>query len=166
MYIYARNTEETGMNIGQAAYASGVSAKMIRYYETTGLIPKAVRTYSGYRHYNEHDIHILRFINRARAAGFSTIQIKKLLSLWKNRQRPAREVKQLATEHLIELRAKIAELEAIAGTLSQLIAHCHGDDRPECPILDTLSDVDVTKEFVKTCKMSRPQAPVRRTASK
>jgi MerR family transcriptional regulator, copper efflux regulator len=154
------------MNIGQAARASGVSTKMIRYYEATGLIPKVVRSYSGYRHYTEHEIHILLFINRARAAGFSTMQIKKLLSLWQNRQRPAREVKQLATEHLSELREKISELEAIAGTLSQLIAHCHGDDRPDCPILDNLLDGGVMQEFVETRKMRRAHPPVRRTSSK
>lgn len=127
------------MNIGQAAQASGVSAKMIRYYEATGLIPKAIRAYSGYRHFLERDIHTLRFIHRARAAGFSMTQIKKLLSLWQDRQRPAREVKQLATEHLTELKARISELELIAQALSQLVAQCHGDERQDCPILDTLA---------------------------
>lgn len=166
MRIDARSIEETGMNIGQAARTSGVSAKMIRYYEATGLIPKAARAYSGYRHYTEHDIHILRFINRARTAGFSTLQIRKLLSLWQNRQRPAREVKQLATEHLSKLQEKISELEAIAGTLSQLIAHCHGDERPDCPILDNLSDRDAAQAFAEPRRMRRAHPSVHRTSSK
>lgn len=130
------------MNIGQAASASGVSAKMIRHYETTGLIPKAARAYSGYRRYDERDINILRFIRRARTAGFSTAQIKKLLSLWQDRQRPAREVKELASAHLSDLQARIAELQTIAHALTQLIAHCHGDERPQCPILDNLAGDD------------------------
>ncbi|MBE7525813.1 MAG: Cu(I)-responsive transcriptional regulator [Gammaproteobacteria bacterium] len=130
------------MNIGQAASASGVSAKMIRHYETTGLIPKAARAYSGYRRYDERDINTLRFIRRARTAGFSTAQIKKLLSLWQDRQRPAREVKELASAHLSDLQARIAELQTIAHALTQLIAHCHGDERPQCPILDNLAGDD------------------------
>lgn len=154
------------MNIGQAARFSGISAKMIRYYEACELIPKALRTQSGYRHYDERDIHILRFISRARAAGFSTTQIKKLLSLWHDHQRPAREVKQLATTHLIELRQKISELEAIAVTLSRLIENCHGDDRPECPILDTLFNGDTPKEFIEKRQTMHRHRPVRRLSSK
>ena len=127
------------MNIGQAAEASGVTAKMIRHYESIGLIPKASRSYTGYRHYQESDIHILRFIRRARAAGFSTKQIRKLLSLWSDRERPAREVKQLAIEHLAELEQKITELQSIAAVLSHLVSNCHGSEHPECLILDTLS---------------------------
>ncbi len=127
------------MNIGQAAEASGVSAKMIRHYEAVGLIPKASRSYSGYRHYQESDIHLLRFIKRARTAGFSTAQIRKLLSLWSDRERPAREVKQLAVEHLADLEHKISELQSIAAALSQLVSNCHGGEHPECPILDTLA---------------------------
>ena len=127
------------MNIGQAASASGVSARMIRHYEAAGLIPKAARAYSGYRRYDERDIHTLRFIRRARIAGFSTAQIRKLLLLWQDRQRPAREVKQLAAAHLSDLQTRIAELESIAHALTQLIAHCHGDEHPQCPILDNLA---------------------------
>lgn len=130
------------MNIGQASQVSGVSAKMIRYYESTGLIQEATRSYAGYRRYSEQDIHTLRFIRRARTAGFSTAQIKKLLSLWQDRQRPAREVKQIAAEHLTELKSRISELESIAQALSHLIAHCHGDERQECPILDSLAGED------------------------
>lgn len=152
-------TAGDAMNIGEAAQLSGVSAKMIRYYETIGLISKATRSYSGYRDYQERDIHILRFIRRARAAGFSTLQIKKLLALWQDRQRPAREVKQFASEHLSELKEKIAELEAIATALSQLIAHCHGDDRPDCPILDTLAGESTGGKFDE-CGKRHP--PIRR----
>ena len=130
------------MNIGQAASASGVSAKMIRHYETTGLIPKAARAYSAYRRYDERDINTLRFIRRARTAGFSTAQIKKLLSLWQDRQRPAREVKELASAHLSDLQTRIAELQAIAHALTQLVEHCHGGERPQCPILDNLAGDD------------------------
>ncbi|SET27699.1 MerR family transcriptional regulator, copper efflux regulator [Nitrosomonas marina] len=154
------------MNIGQASRASGISAKMIRYYEAIGLIPKATRSYSGYRHYDERDIHVLLFINRARAAGFSIAHIKKLLLLWQDRRRPARKVKQLATSHLKELREKISELQSIAETLSQLIAHCRGDDRPDCPILDTLSDKDATQEFAETSKPNRLHSSVRQSSSK
>ncbi len=154
------------MNIGQAARDSGVSAKMIRYYEATGLIPKAARSYSGYRHYDERAIHTLRFIRRARAVGFSAVQIKKLLSLWQDRQRPAREVKQLAAEHLTEMKVRISELESIAQALSQLIAHCHGDERQECPILDTLAGENSTKEFLEAHGASHMHARARRSRTK
>ncbi len=134
------------VNIGQAAKLSGVSAKMLRHYEATGLMPKVVRTQAGYRHYTEHDIYTLRFIRRARAAGFGSSQIRRLLSLWYDRQRPAREVKQLASEHLVELQTRIMELQAMAAALSQLMAHCQGDDRPHCPILETLAGTDSIAE--------------------
>jgi MerR family copper efflux transcriptional regulator len=127
------------MNIGQAARASGVSAKMIRHYEATGLIQKAGRTQSGYRSYQEQDVHLLRFVRRARSAGFDTPQIRKLLALWRDRDRPAREVKKLAAAHLADLQVRIAELQAIAGTLADLVDHCRGDERPHCPILDSLA---------------------------
>ncbi|MBX9896267.1 MAG: Cu(I)-responsive transcriptional regulator [Nitrosomonas sp.] len=130
------------MNIGQAASSSGVSAKMIRHYEAIGLIPKISRSLAGYRHYQSRDIHLLRFIRRARAAGFSTMQIKKLLSLWQDQQRPAREVKQLAATHLADLQTRIAELQTIARALTQLVEHCHGGERPQCPILDNLAGDD------------------------
>jgi MerR family transcriptional regulator, copper efflux regulator len=134
-----RIIEVVQMNIGQAAQASGISAKMIRYYETIGLIPKANRSYSGYRNYDEQDVHVLRFIRRARTAGFSVAQIEELISLWRDRKRPAREVKRLAVERLAELETRISELKSIADSLSLLISNCHGDDRPECPILDTFA---------------------------
>lgn len=130
------------MNIGQVASASGVSVKMIRHYEAIGLIPKVSRSLAGYRHYQSSDLHLLCFIRRARAAGFSTAQIKKLLSLWQDQQRPAREVKELASAHLADLKTRIAELESIAQALTQLIGHCQGDERPQCPILDNLAGDD------------------------
>ena len=133
------------MNIGQAAITSGVSAKMIRHYESIGLIPKAARDVSGYRRYGERDVHLLRFIHRARSAGFGTEQIKRLLSLWSDEKRPAREVRKLASEHLAVVEAKIAELRSIADAISDLVAHCHGDERPECPILEALADVEGDK---------------------
>lgn len=130
------------MNISRAAKHSGVSAKMIRHYESTGLIPPAGRTDAGYRIYTLDDVHRLAFIRRARAVGFGSSEIRQLLSLWQDRQRPARDVKQLAVAHLAQLQTRIADLEAIAETLSHLISHCRGDGRPDCPILDSLAADD------------------------
>ena len=127
------------MNIGEAAKHSGVSAKMIRHYEEIGLIPRAARTYSGYRTYAGKDVHTLRFIRQARSLGFSIKQIEQLLGLWRNQRRPSSKVKALAQEHMAELDARIAELQAMKRTLQALSTHCHGDDRPECPILDGLA---------------------------
>ena len=126
-------------NIGGAAQASGVSAKMIRHYEAIGLIAKPARTYSGYRTYSERDIHTLRFIKQARNLGFSMKQISVLLSLWQNRARPSREVKNIALRHIQELDEKIHEMQAMKATLERLARHCHGDERPDCPILDGLA---------------------------
>ena len=127
------------MNIGEAAKASGVSAKMIRHYEESGLIPKSRRTMSGYRVYGETEVHLLRFIRRARDLGFSLAEIKTLVGLWGNRRRASADVKRLATRHVAELDAKIAEMQAMRRTLVNLAEHCHGDDRPDCPILDDLA---------------------------
>ncbi|MFN7002450.1 MAG: Cu(I)-responsive transcriptional regulator [Roseinatronobacter sp.] len=126
------------MNIGEAAKASGVSAKMIRYYEDTGLIPAPARTVAGYRVYSETDLHRLRFIRRARDLGFSMAAIKTLLGLWQDRARQSADVKQLALSHVADLRQKIRELEDMAATLETLAASCHGNDRPDCPILRDL----------------------------
>jgi len=126
------------MNIGDAARASGVSAKMIRYYEETGLIPPVARSEAGYRIYAEQDVHMLRFIRRARDLGFSVEGIRELLGLWRDRDRHSADVKRLALAHVAELRQKIRELEDMASTLETLAACCHGNDRPDCPILSEL----------------------------
>lgn len=128
------------MNIGQAAAASGVSAKMIRYYESIGLISAVVRTESGYRVYSEADVHALRFIRRARDLGFSVEQMTSLLALWQDRSRASSEVKRIALEHVGELERKMRELAEMSETLRHLAHYCHGDHRPDCPILTELSD--------------------------
>lgn len=127
------------MNIGEASRASGVSAKMIRYYEEIGLIAKVPRSAAGYRSYEDADVHTLRFIRQARDFGFSIEKISELLALWRDRGRASADVKTLALAHLAELEAKIRELEAMASALKHLARHCHGDDRPECPIIDKLA---------------------------
>ena len=134
------------MNIGQAAKFSGVSAKMIRYYEQIGLIPKAHRSEAGYRHYSSPDAHSLRFIRRARDLGFSVEQISELLVLWHDRDRASADVKAMALSHAAGLKAKIAELQAMAQTLEHLADHCHGNDRPDCPILADLAESNATAE--------------------
>lgn len=126
------------MNIGQASEASGVSAKMIRYYESTGLLPAADRSHSGYRKYLATDIHRLRFVRRARDFGFSMAQIVELLALWSDRSRPSSEVKRIALTHMAELDAKITHLRALRKSLKALATNCHGDHHPDCPILDEL----------------------------
>ena len=128
------------MNIGEAAKASGVSAKMIRYYEQTGLIPKAERRQSGYRDYSPADVHNLRFIRRARDMGFAVAEIQDLLSLWRDRSRHSADVKRLAAAHVEELSARIAVMEAMRATLQTLIGCCAGDERPDCPILADLAE--------------------------
>ena len=128
------------MNIGQASKASGVSAKMIRYYDEIGLVRPSARTESNYREYDEREVNELRFISRARSLGFSMPEITKLLSLWRDRGRPSREVKAIADRHLADLDGRIAEMQAMADTLRQLSRCCAGDDRPDCPILADLGD--------------------------
>ncbi|WP_207458951.1 Cu(I)-responsive transcriptional regulator [Azospirillum sp. SYSU D00513] len=130
------------MNIGEAAKASGVSAKLIRYYESIGLIPEAGRTGSGYRVYGPNEVNVLRFIKRARTLGFGIERIQTLLGLWQDRDRASAEVKRVALEHVAELEAKIAELTAMSDTLRHLADCCHGDDRPECPILRDLAEAE------------------------
>lgn len=127
------------MNIGEVARASGVSAKMIRYYETIGLIPPARRAGNGYRVYTEVEAHTLSFIKRARKLGFSVEQIERLVALWRDKGRSSAEVKKIALDHVRELEVKIAELQAMNRTLRHLAEHCHGDGRPECPIIDDLA---------------------------
>ena len=127
------------MNIGEVAQVSGVSAKMIRHYEAIGLVPRARRSGSGYRTYAGNDVHTLRFIRQARNLGFSIKQIEALLSLWRDQRRPSSKVKGLALAHIEELEARIGEMQAMKRTLQELAAHCHGDERPDCPILDGLA---------------------------
>ncbi len=127
------------LNIGEAAAASGVSAKMIRHYESVGLLPPARRTESGYRTYSDADVHSLRFVRRARDHGFSIKRIAELLSLWHNRRRPSKAVKELTSRHIAELERKIRELEQMKRALQTLSERCAGDNRPHCPILEGLA---------------------------
>lgn len=127
------------MNIGEAAKASGVSAKMIRYYESIKLIPAPARTEAGYRIYRDEEVLILQFVRRARDLGFSVKAIGQLLALWQDRDRASADVKAFAISHVQDLNAKIAELQSMARTLQHLADHCQGDDRPDCPILDDLA---------------------------
>lgn len=128
------------MNIGAVSKLSGVSEKKIRHYESIGLIPKASRSLSGYRTYSENDVHVLKFIMRARNLGFSIDEVKKLVNLWKNKKRQSQEVKKLAQKHIQNLEAKINELNSIVTSLKHLAHCCHGNDRPDCPILEDLEN--------------------------
>jgi MerR family transcriptional regulator, copper efflux regulator len=127
------------MNIGRTSAHSGVSSKMIRYYEEIGLIPKPPRRDSGYRDYSEADVHRLRFVHRARELGFSIERIRDLLRLWHDQKRPSREVKQVAEEHIAELEGQIAHMHGLLATLKHLARSCEGNSRPHCPILEDLS---------------------------
>ena len=126
------------MNIGQAAKKSGLTAKMIRYYESIGLLPEAGRSDRGYRQYSQQDLHSLAFIRRSRDLGFSLEEVGKLLQLWQDRGRASADVKALARDHIEELNRKIAELAGLRDTLQELVDHCQGDHRPDCPILKDL----------------------------
>jgi Cu(I)-responsive transcriptional regulator len=137
------------MNIGEVAKQSGVSAKMIRYYESIGLIAPADRSEAGYRNYGMNDVHTLRFIRRARDLGFTVEQMSDLLTLWKDRSRASAEVKKIALDQVSVLERKVAELQSMAGTLRHLAAHCHGDNRPDCPILEDLAQAN-PPEIVRT----------------
>lgn len=125
--------------IGTAARRSGVSARMVRHYEGLGLLPPVARTESGYRQYTEADVHTLRFIRRSRDLGFPMSDIAELVSLWHNRRRSSARVRQIAQKHLDELDARIAAMQAMRKTLAQRVQDCHGDARPECPILEDLA---------------------------
>ncbi|QMV01807.1 Cu(I)-responsive transcriptional regulator [Devosia sp. D6-9] len=124
------------MNIGEASKASGVSTKMIRYYESIGLIKAPLRTESGYRVYSEAEVHSLRFISQARDLGFSVEQMGDLLALWRDRGRASADVKSIASSHIGELEAKVKSLQSMIGSLRHLADHCQGDDRPDCPIIE------------------------------
>ncbi|HJV59354.1 MAG TPA: Cu(I)-responsive transcriptional regulator [Albitalea sp.] len=128
------------MNIGEAARQSGVSAKMVRHYEELGLLPRIARTDAGYRQYDDAAVHTLRFIRRARDLGFGIKEIETLLGLWRNRRRASGEVKRIATAHAQDLQRRIAEMQAMKRTLEHLAHCCHGDERPDCPILDDLAE--------------------------
>jgi MerR family transcriptional regulator, copper efflux regulator len=127
------------VNIGDAARLSGVSAKMVRHYESLGLLPRVARTDSGYRQYSEADVHTLRFIKRGRDLGFSMDEIAELVGLWQNRRRASANVRRVAQKHADDLAQRIAAMQDMQKTLQHLIHCCHGDDRPECPILEELA---------------------------
>lgn len=127
------------MNIGQVAQSSGISAKMIRHYEDIGLIKKASRSTSGYRVYSENDLHSLIFVRQARNLGFSIEQIRELLGLWQNKRRASHKVKELAIKHIQGLNVRIKELQDIQQAIAKLVNNCQGDDRPDCPIIDSLT---------------------------
>ncbi|MGJ7487195.1 Cu(I)-responsive transcriptional regulator [Variovorax sp. LT2P21] len=131
-------------NIGEAARRSGVSARMVRHYEGLGLLPAVARTDSGYRQYAEADIHTLRFVKRSRDLGFSMEEIAELVGLWHNRRRTSASVKRIAQKHLGELEQRIADMQAMQRTLSHLVHCCHGDARPDCPILEDLAGASTT----------------------
>ena len=127
------------MNIGQAARLSGVSAKMVRHYESLGLLPNVPRTDAGYRQYGEREVHTLRFIRHGRELGFSMAEISELVKLWQNQRRSSANVKKIAQKHLADIDAKMAEMAAMRKTLQHLVHCCHGDDRPDCPIIQELA---------------------------
>ena len=126
-------------SIGKAAELSGITPKMIRHYESLELIPKAARTVGDYRVYSAADIHTLRFIRRSRGLGFSIEEIGTLIGLWRNQRRASEQVKRLAIKHIVDLDEKIAELQSMRSALAELAEHCHGDARPDCPILSDLA---------------------------
>jgi len=129
----------TGLAIGEVARLTGVPAKTIRYYEDTKLIPKAQRAPNGYRVYGEQTVHMLRFVKRARDLGFSLDHVRSLLALWSDQGRASADVRQLAKQHLEEIERKIEELDSLRRTLEGLVQSCHGDARPDCPILEDLA---------------------------
>ena len=125
-------------NIGEAARQSQVSARMLRHYESLGLLPGLGRSEAGYRQYTDRDVHTLRFIKRSRDLGFGMAEIADLLKLWQNRRRSSADVRRIAARHIVELEQRMAEMQAMRQTLQQLVDCCHGDQRPDCPILDEL----------------------------
>ena len=131
--------ESGPFNIGQAGARSGVSAKMIRHYESLGLLPTVHRTDAGYRQYGDREVHTLRFIRRARLLGFSMAEIAELLKLWQNKRRASADVKRIAQAHVVDLERRIAEMEAMRQTLKHLAHCCQGNSRPDCPILNELA---------------------------
>ncbi len=135
---HAQALEQGLLDIGRASKASGVSVRMIRHYEAIGVLPRAARTHANYRVYGPAEVHMLHFIKRARALGFSMTDVRELAGLWQDRSRPSAAVKRIAGRHLSELGRRIGELESMQGALEHLVRHCHGDHRPDCPILEDL----------------------------
>lgn len=144
------------MNIGEASKATGISVKMLRYYEEIGLVRPALRAYSGYRVYSDKNIATLRFVRRARDLGFQVKQIASLLDLWQNGSRASADVKSLATAHVHELEQRRRELDEMIATLEHLAHHCHGDDRPDCPILQSLGSEEAAPQKPARKKAARP----------
>jgi len=138
---HAAAAERGLVDIGRASKATNVSVKMIRHYEAIGLLPNVPRTFANYRLYGPTEMHLLRFIKRARTLGFSMEDIKELVSLWQNRSRSSASVKKIASKHTDALKVKIAELEAMVASLEHLSKHCHGDHRPDCPIIEEFAKV-------------------------
>jgi len=128
------------LTIGKAALLSGVPAKTIRYYEEAGLLPAAQRGPNGYRVYDERAVALLRFVQRARSLGFSMKDVEGLLALWADKERASSDVREIAEKHIVAIERKLAELESMRATLMHLTERCHGDERPDCPILDELAD--------------------------
>ena len=149
------------MNIGEVAAISGVSAKKIRHYESIGLLPQPGRTDAGYRRYNDKDVARLRFIRHCRDLGFGLDQVGELLDLWQNRERSSRQVKALAQAHLAELDAKLRELQQMRTALESLVSCCHGDERPDCPIIESLEAAEETAAPPAVAS-SRASPPVKR----
>lgn len=144
------------MKIGEVSAASGVSQRMIRHYEKIGLIAPAARRDSGYRNYDRRDVHTLRFIGRARDLGFPIEEIGQLLALWQDRGRSSADVKALALTRAAELKRKALELDAMRRSLERLAAHCHGDQRPHCPILDDLEAADENDPCQQRAEPAKP----------
>jgi Cu(I)-responsive transcriptional regulator len=162
------------MNIGEAAAAAGVTPKMIRHYETLGLIPEAERTEAGYRLYGERDVAMLRFIRQSRSLGFSMEQIDSLMSLWRDPARQSSDVKRVASQQLAELEQRQRELDQMRGTLENLVAQCRGDHTAHCPILETLADAPAAplppageraKKGLKEIRPGERRAPRSRSAA-
>lgn len=141
------------MRIGEASAASDVSQRMIRHYEKIGLMPTAARRDSGYRDYDQRDVHTLRFIGRARDLGFGIDEIRQLLALWRDRSRSSADVKALALARAAELKRKASELDGMRRTLERLAADCHGDTRPDCPIIDDLGAAE--HDFTRSVELRR-----------
>ncbi|MEM5312533.1 Cu(I)-responsive transcriptional regulator [Paraburkholderia sp. JHI869] len=154
------------MNIGEVASASGVSTKMIRHYEGLGLLPQASRSMSGYRQYSDKDVSRLRFIRHSRDLGFSLERIGELLDLWQNRERSSRQVKTLAQTHIAELDEKLKELQEMRAALEHLVHGCHGDDRPDCPIIESLASEAAVRDGVANAPAKGTLPDKRRSPSR